>query len=486
MQTTVPFEGIEAGDNYRQDLGDLAPLIASIRQVGLLQNLVVTNSGDRHRLLGGYRRFAAMEALHQADELPDSLREAVPVFVAPEGCDLTEALFLAHAENMHLKPPILDEALLFQQLKGTLGKGATQTIADRTGYTVRLVQQRLRIARLPAALHPAIRSGEISVEVARVLSGKMPAEVVEALAARPEGIRLIGYHCATSGDNWYFISQAAVLLGYPQIPHHLREVYAGPRWAAYALDPTALASAEKEDARRRSAAQEASGISTSATEPSAGDVVKPPYTKLHLLNARQERTRYLQWKLSESPATLARVLVFYLANRGDYLFGDSGVKRLHPEPLLKELVHLVGTKVQGAEGHLNVAYSQPFNLSALLASSDADIEQLIRLLTLSGIANRGGYDDAVRDDRPETLYLAQALGVERVEDFALDDAWLKGYRKPGLLDVGVASKAFPENERRSLANETMAKIRRRILDSPSRDPHWVPEELTFPKPKKGS
>jgi ParB family chromosome partitioning protein len=56
----LPLDLIEVGPRHRQDLGDIDALAASIRELGLLQPIVVTPQGQ---LVAGARRLAAVSML---------------------------------------------------------------------------------------------------------------------------------------------------------------------------------------------------------------------------------------------------------------------------------------------------------------------------------------------------------------------------------------------------------------------------------------
>src|SRR5579875_444823 len=93
-ETTIPstnnnhprmrIADIIIGKRYRQDIGDIAELAKSIREVGLLHPIVITP--DR-RLIAGQRRLKALEELGWAE---------VPVHIA-EG--LADALLCLRAER---------------------------------------------------------------------------------------------------------------------------------------------------------------------------------------------------------------------------------------------------------------------------------------------------------------------------------------------------------------------------------------------------
>ena len=72
----MPLGDIDIGARHRQDLGDIDALAASIRDVGLLQPVVVTTEGV---LVAGRRRLAAFQALNRDTVLAhvvDNLTEA--------------------------------------------------------------------------------------------------------------------------------------------------------------------------------------------------------------------------------------------------------------------------------------------------------------------------------------------------------------------------------------------------------------------------
>src|SRR3990167_5914477 len=60
VQETLPLTGIVVGRRFREDMGDIASLAASIADVGLLHPIVVTPDG---RLIAGTRRLEACRSL---------------------------------------------------------------------------------------------------------------------------------------------------------------------------------------------------------------------------------------------------------------------------------------------------------------------------------------------------------------------------------------------------------------------------------------
>jgi ParB family chromosome partitioning protein len=86
----IRIDLIDCGERHRKDMGDLGTLAASIRDLGLLQPVVVRQDGARYHLIAGQRRLCAKR---MNDPSPDAMIEACPV----DG--LTDAAALLRAER---------------------------------------------------------------------------------------------------------------------------------------------------------------------------------------------------------------------------------------------------------------------------------------------------------------------------------------------------------------------------------------------------
>lgn len=64
----LPIEWIETGDNQRESLGDISPLIEQIREVGLIQPVGVQLLDDKITIVYGHRRLEAFKALALKDQ----------------------------------------------------------------------------------------------------------------------------------------------------------------------------------------------------------------------------------------------------------------------------------------------------------------------------------------------------------------------------------------------------------------------------------
>lgn len=153
----------------------MAELVHSIREIGLLQPVVVRRSSGAtpFELVAGERRWRACQAAGL---------ETMPVIVRPTTDDalLRDALL----ENLHraqLNP--LEEAAAYQQLLADFG-GTQEELATRLGRSRPQIANTLRLLKLPPAVQRKVAAGVISAGHAKaLLSLDDPAEM-ESLADR--------------------------------------------------------------------------------------------------------------------------------------------------------------------------------------------------------------------------------------------------------------------------------------------------------------
>ncbi len=157
--------------NPRKDFDEagLDELAASIRDHGLLQNLIVrpptySPAGfARYRLVSGERRWRAIGKLIAAGDWPSDR----PIAILIRGENDEEHATLALIENLQrqdLKP--LEEAQAIKALVDNQGLG-TAEIARRVGLSQRWVQERIRLLNLPGDKLEKMQQGEFSIEDAR-------------------------------------------------------------------------------------------------------------------------------------------------------------------------------------------------------------------------------------------------------------------------------------------------------------------------------
>lgn len=172
----VPVSAIEP--NPRQPRVDfpeesLAALARSIREVGVLQPVVVRPRDGGYELVAGERRLRAARLAGLAT-IPAIIREG----------DDTESLREALIENIHredLGP--LELASAFQELLEELGV-TQETLAERLGYSRAHIANTIRLLSLPGDVQRLLAEGKIQAGHARALLGLPDEEARSSLALR--------------------------------------------------------------------------------------------------------------------------------------------------------------------------------------------------------------------------------------------------------------------------------------------------------------
>jgi ParB family transcriptional regulator, chromosome partitioning protein len=147
----------------------LEGLAASIRQDGVLQNLVVRplkGKKPAYRIVTGERRYRALALLAERGEIDGSYK--VPVEVR-DGLSKDEHLRLATVENTQRENlPPLDEAMAFAALlrNGT----ALGDITAQTGLSAATIKRRLALNSLCAEGKEALAAGQITLALAEALT----------------------------------------------------------------------------------------------------------------------------------------------------------------------------------------------------------------------------------------------------------------------------------------------------------------------------
>lgn len=148
----------------------MAELVASIREKGVIQPLVVRQQGDHYQIIAGERRW---RAAHKAG------LERVPVVIQ----DVTEdhALEIALIENIQredLNP--LEEAEAYRYLIDTFDL-SQESVAQRVGKDRSTVTNALRLLRLPKEIKLMLIEGQLSMGHARTLLAlEMEEDILEA------------------------------------------------------------------------------------------------------------------------------------------------------------------------------------------------------------------------------------------------------------------------------------------------------------------
>lgn len=187
---TVPLQSIQPPQhNPRRsfDAAQIEGLAASIRQDGLLQNLVVARGkGKQYRVVSGERRYRALKLLEERGDIAGDFAVKVEV---KEKLGKDDALRIATVENVqreNLAP--LDEAAAFASL---IRKGgcALDDLCAKTGLSSTTIRRRLALNGLCAEVKEALSEGSISLSQAEALtvgSHRQQQNILSEILFRPE------------------------------------------------------------------------------------------------------------------------------------------------------------------------------------------------------------------------------------------------------------------------------------------------------------
>lgn len=159
------------------DEDDMAELVHSVREIGVLQPIVVrksTESGSElFELVMGERRWRAVQAAG-LDTIPAIVRDTTDD-------DLLRDALLENLHRSQLNP--LEEAAAYQQLLEDFGTTHEQ-LADRIGRSRPQVSNTLRLLKLPPLVQRRVAAGVLSAGHARALLSLPDAAAMERLAQK--------------------------------------------------------------------------------------------------------------------------------------------------------------------------------------------------------------------------------------------------------------------------------------------------------------
>jgi ParB family chromosome partitioning protein len=148
----VPIDQVDPNpDQPRQSMGDLAELVVSVTEKGIIEPLVVRQRGPRYQIIAGERRYhAAVQAgLH---ELPVVIRDV----------DDGEMLELALIENIQRKDLTpFEESEAMQGLASKFGY-THEDLARRLGKSRTTVTESLSLNGIPPEVRKVIRLAGIT------------------------------------------------------------------------------------------------------------------------------------------------------------------------------------------------------------------------------------------------------------------------------------------------------------------------------------
>jgi ParB family transcriptional regulator, chromosome partitioning protein len=147
----IPVEDIDPNPNQpRQALGDLSELVASIREKGVLEPILVRPRGSRFQIIAGERRYRAASELGLA-EIPCIVRETSDA----------EMMELALIENLQRKDlSAFEEADGLKVLAETYGY-THERMAEKIGRSRTSITETLSITAIPDDLRELCRLADI-------------------------------------------------------------------------------------------------------------------------------------------------------------------------------------------------------------------------------------------------------------------------------------------------------------------------------------
>ncbi len=170
----IPIEDIDPNPNQpRQSVGDLSELVASVREKGVLEPILVRPSGSRFEIIAGERRYrAAMEV--GLGELPCVVRDA----------NDAETMEIALIENLQRKDlHAFEEADGLKVLAEAYGY-THEKMAQKLGRSRTSVTETLTLTNMPAEVRELCRLADIQsksllLQVVRQSSTEKMVELIE-------------------------------------------------------------------------------------------------------------------------------------------------------------------------------------------------------------------------------------------------------------------------------------------------------------------
>lgn len=174
----LPVDAVEpnrAQPRHVFDEDDLAELTASIREVGVLQPIVVRRADgkDTFELIMGERRWRASKAAGRTT-VPAIIRETTDE-------DLLRDALLENLHRVQLNP--LEEASAYRQLLDDFGC-THEELSKRIARSRPQISNTLRLLKLPPLVQRRVAAGVLSSGHARALLGLTDPAAMERLAQR--------------------------------------------------------------------------------------------------------------------------------------------------------------------------------------------------------------------------------------------------------------------------------------------------------------
>ncbi len=150
----------------------LAELVASIREKGIIQPILVHKAGDKYEIIAGERRWRAAQEL-DLPGMPAIIRDASDV-------EVLELSLIENIQREDLNP--IEEAFAYKQLISEFNF-RQEDLAQKVGKDRSSISNTLRLLKLPAIIQNALVANTISMGHARALLA-LPTQEEMLLIAR--------------------------------------------------------------------------------------------------------------------------------------------------------------------------------------------------------------------------------------------------------------------------------------------------------------
>jgi ParB family chromosome partitioning protein len=169
----VPLEDIDPNPNQpRQTVGDLSELVASVREKGILEPILVRPSGSRFEIIAGERRYRAAMEVGLA-EMPCVVREATDA----------ETMEIALIENLQRKDLNPFEEADGLRVLADAYQYTHENMAQKLGKSRTSVTEVLSLTNMPAHVRELCRLADISSKslLLQIVRQSTPEKMVELI-----------------------------------------------------------------------------------------------------------------------------------------------------------------------------------------------------------------------------------------------------------------------------------------------------------------
>ncbi len=188
---TLPVDSVKVANRFRQELGDIGPLAASIKELGLLQPIGVDRG---HNLIFGQRRLEAHKALGlenikarmitvpsllQAEEAENNLRKD---FTTSERVAIAAAIKAELGTRQGQRTDLV-QGELPENIPEVTGQETRQIIAKKAGFgnETTLRQATIVVEKGDPELIAAMDRGDIAISTAAKLAQRQAAPLVRSI-----------------------------------------------------------------------------------------------------------------------------------------------------------------------------------------------------------------------------------------------------------------------------------------------------------------